>query len=338
MAIVLLTGCSGAAAPAPPSPVAAGPSGKLSQMTPLKYASTGLSWSNSPQIVGMEKNFFASENVGFELIVAGQSSAVCQQILAKAADLGQCSYNDVIQIVETSSAPLVVLSNEVVTALNYAMMAKPGTKAWSDLKGKTMMVGGPKDNTVYYTRVMARPAGLKDDDYQFQFAGASSARYAALKSGAVEAAILTDPFDSQAEQEGFVRLDDLLPKHLNADNYAGGGAVGLRDWAKDHPNEIASYSRAIRKSIAWIYDPANKDALFAILQPKLNVSREAFDRTYQRTVIDTKMWSTEGLTKGPAVQGVVNSLVELGAVTAPAPAASKYFDNTYAELTASSSQ
>jgi hypothetical protein len=38
------------------------------------------------------------------------------------------------------------------------------------------------------------------------------------------------------------------------------------------------------------------------------------------------------------VQGVVNSLVELGALTAPAPAASKYFDNTYAELTTSSSR
>jgi ABC-type nitrate/sulfonate/bicarbonate transport system substrate-binding protein len=179
---------------------------------------------------------------------------------------------------------------------------------------------------------MARPNGVKDEDYQFQFAGASSARFAALKSGAVDAAILTDPFDSQAEAEGYTRVTDLLPKYLTADNYAGGGAVALRDWAQAHPNEIASYSRAVRKAIAWIYDPANKDELFTIMQPKLNVSREAFDVTYKRTVIDTKMWSTDGLAKESAVQGVIDSLVDLGTLNPPAPPASKFFDNTYAEL------
>jgi ABC-type nitrate/sulfonate/bicarbonate transport system substrate-binding protein len=288
--------------------------------------------------VAIEKKFFESENVNFEMIVAGQSAAVCQQVLAKAVDMGQCSYNDVIQIVQSSGAPLEVVTNELVTALNYAMMARPGTTSWADLKGKNIMVGGPKDNTVYYTRVMARANGLNDEDYQFQFAGASAARYAALKSGAVEASILTDPFDGQAEQEGFVRLDDLLPKYLNADNYAGGGAVAMKDWADAHPNEIASYSRAVRKAIAWIYDPANKDEMFSIMQPKLNVSREAFDRSYQRTVIDTKMWSTDGLNRESAVQGVVNSLIELGALTPPAPPATKFFDNTFGQLALKSAQ
>ena len=41
-----------------------------------------------------------------------------------------------------------------LTALNYAVMAKPNIKNWADMKGKTIIVGGPKDNTVYYTRVM----------------------------------------------------------------------------------------------------------------------------------------------------------------------------------------
>jgi NitT/TauT family transport system substrate-binding protein len=333
-AVALVSLACTAAPSAAPQPTAgpAGPTGVLTSPTPLKYASTGLSWSNTPQIVAMEKKFFEAENLNFELVVAGQSAAVCQQVLARAVDIGQCSLNDHIQIVEQSGAPLVLVSTELVTALNYGMMAKPGITSWADLKGKTIMVGGPKDNTVYYTRIMARPNGLKDDDYQFQFAGASSARYAALKSGAVEATVLTDPFDGQAETEGYVRLDDLLPKYLTADNYAGGGAVALRDWAQAHPNEIAAYSRAVRKAIAWIYDPANKEELFAIMQPRLNVGREAFDRTYQRTVVDTKMWSTDGLTRVSAVQGVVDSLVDLGTLNAPAPDASKYIDNTYAEL------
>jgi ABC-type nitrate/sulfonate/bicarbonate transport system substrate-binding protein len=291
-----------------------------------------VSWSTTPQIVAMEKGFFTAENLNLEMVVAGQSAAACQQLLARAVEIGQCSLNDLIQAVESGGAPLVSVSTEQVTALNYGIMAKPEIKSWADMKGKTIMVGGPKDNTVYYTRVMARPNGLKDDDYQFQYAGASSARYAALKSGAVDAAILTDPFDGQAEQDGYTRVDDLLPKYVTAANYSGGGAVVQREWVQSHPNEIAAYIRGFQRSVAWIYDPANKEELFNIMQPKVNVSREAFERTYQRTVVENKLWATNPLTVESAVQGVVNSLVDLEALSAPAPSATKYFDNSYAQL------
>ena len=305
---------------------------KPDQMTTLHYASTGFSWSTAPQLVGIAKKFFEAENLHLEIAVAGQSAGVCQLLLAKAIDIGQCSMNDVIQIVEASGAPIVLVSNEGITALNYAIMAKPGDKTWPDLKGKTIIVGGPKDNTVYYTRVMARANGVKDQDYQFTYAGASGARFAALKSGAVDAAILTDPFDAEAALEGFTRLDDLLPKYLKAETYAGTGGVTTRDWAKAHPAEILAYIRAFRKSVRWLYDPANKDELFSILQPKLNVTREAFDRAYQKNAVENKSWFTTGRTIDSAIQGIVDSLVELGSLPSPAPKASKYYDNTYVDL------
>jgi NitT/TauT family transport system substrate-binding protein len=305
---------------------------KPAEMTTLRYASTGFSWSTAPHLVGVAKKFFEAENIKLELVVAGQSAGVCQQLLAKAIEIGQCSMNDVIQIVEASGAPIVNVSNEGVTALNYAIMAKPTIKTWADLKGKTIIVGGPKDNTVFYTRIMARANGVKDQEYQFTFAGASGARYAALKSGAVDASIVTDPFDAQAALDGFTRVDDLLPKYLKAETYAGTGGVTTKDWAKAHPAEVLSYIRAFRQSTKWLYDTANRDELFTILQPRLNVTREAFDRAYQKNVVENKSWFTTGNTIDSAVQGVVDSLVELGSLPAPAQKASKYYDNTYADL------
>jgi ABC-type nitrate/sulfonate/bicarbonate transport system substrate-binding protein len=325
------------AAPAAKPTDAAKPAAKLAQMTNLKYGATGISWSNSPQIVAIEKKFFEAENLNVEMIVAGQSAAVCQQLLAKAIDVGQCSLNDTIQAVEAGGAPLILVSADLVTSLDYGLMSKPDLKTWADLKGKTIMVAGPRDNTIYFIRTMARANGLQDNDYEFQFAGTSGARFAGLKSGAVDAALLTDPFDQQAETDGFHRMDDLLPKYVTAENYAGGGVIAQRDWAREHPNEIAAYSRATRRAVQWIYAPANKDELFAIMQPRLNVTREAFDNSYRKTVIQNKMWTTDGLAKESAVQGVVNSLVELGSLPAPAPKADKYFDNTYVELALRSS-
>lgn len=113
---------------------------KPDKMTTLHYASTGQTWSSAPQIVATVKGFYKEENVELQLIVAGQSAAVCQQILARAVEFGQCSLNDVIQVVEASGAPLVQVSNEGVTALNYAIMAKSNIKSWADMKGKTIIV------------------------------------------------------------------------------------------------------------------------------------------------------------------------------------------------------
>ena len=311
-------------------------SARLPQMTELRFGQTGMSFSATPLIVGAKKKFFEAENLKVDIVISGQSAAVCQQLLAKAVEIGDCSLNDVMQIVQMSGAPLVLVSNEVVTALNYGMMSKPSIKSWDDMKGKSIIVGGPKDNTVYYTRLMARAHGVKDSDYTFQYAGASGARYAALKSGAVDAAILTDPFDAQAELEGYPRLDDLRPKYIKPENYAGGGVVTTRDWAKAHPKELAAFIKALHNTVKWIYDPANKDELFSILQSKINVTRDAFDRTYQKHLVEDKMWAIDSHAIDSAVQGVLDSLVDIGSIPPPAPKASQFYDNTYVDLAAKS--
>ncbi len=306
---------------------------RLTHEVELKYAGTGMSFSTAPLLVAITKGFFQAENLKIDLVVTGQSASVCQQLLARAVEIGECSLNDVMQIVQMSGAPLFMASNQVVAALNYGMMAKPAIKTWTDLKGKTIIVGGPKDNTVFFTRVMARPNGLADSDYQFQYAGASGARFAALKSGAVDAAILTDPFDSEAEIGGYVRLDDLRPKYLPTSKYTSGGLITTRDWAKAHPNELVGVIRGFGKAFAWIYDPANKDELFEILRPKINLTREAFERTYARNVVRERMWATGGgIAVDSAVQGVADSLVDIGALPKPAPPANKFYDNTWAAI------
>jgi NitT/TauT family transport system substrate-binding protein len=295
----------------------------------LTYVFTSLVFNVAPELVAQSKGFFAQENLTVDFPVAGQSASACQQVLAKAADIAQCSLNDMIQADESGGAHLITVMNEALTALQYGVMAKPGITSWNDVKGKTVMVGGPKDNTVYYFHVMARAHGLKDSDYNFQYAGASTARLAALKSGAVDVSMLANPADIQADQEGFKRLDNLLPQYLNEDNYAGGGPVVTQEWAKAHSDELSRYLRAVLKAVAWMYDPANKQALFEIVGPKLNLSQDVFDQTYEVNVAKTKTWSTNGQIKDSAIQGVLNGLVDLGSLKQPTPPPSKYYDRTY---------
>ena len=219
-----VAGCSGCTA-APASAAAAKP--VLSERKTLTYPTVGagILWNFVPGLIAEAKGFFNAENLTVNVVAAQSSAEGCQNLIARAAEIGGCSINDMIQVVETSGAPLIEFMAFSGTALQYSVMTKKELTTWPQLKGKTVMVGGPKDNTVFYFRTMARANGLQDTDYDFQFAGASAARFAALKTGAVDASILTDPFDFQAEQEGFPKLDQLLPKYLNDSTYSGGGPV-----------------------------------------------------------------------------------------------------------------
>jgi NitT/TauT family transport system substrate-binding protein len=305
----------------------------LSEHKTLSYPTVGagILWNFVPGLIAGEKGFFAAENLTVNVVATQSSAEGCQHLIARSTEIGGCSLNDMIQVVETGGAPLIEFMAFSRTALQYSVMTRQGLTTWPQLKGKKVMVGGPRDNTVFYFRTMARANGLQDSDYDFQFAGASAARFAALKSGAVDASILTDPFDFQAEQDGFPKLDQLLPKYLNDDNYSGGGPAVRRDWANEHPDELVAFIRAMLKSTAWVYDPANKEELFAFLGPKLNATRENLERSYQRDVVSFKAWSTDGRIKEPAVQGVLKSLVELGSLNEPLPAPSKFYDMTWVE-------
>jgi ABC-type nitrate/sulfonate/bicarbonate transport system substrate-binding protein len=60
----------------------------------LNWATTGFTWPGLPDMVAQGKGFYAAENLTVDQVVAGQSAAVCQQILARAVDIGSCNLND----------------------------------------------------------------------------------------------------------------------------------------------------------------------------------------------------------------------------------------------------
>src|SRR5262249_56262671 len=89
-------------------------------------------------------------------------------------------------------APIAIVRIEM-QAPPYALLAKPDIKRWTDLKGKTISIGGPKDITRIYLERMAEPNGLKAADYDTVFAGATSARFPAPQSPPPHPPILLPP-------------------------------------------------------------------------------------------------------------------------------------------------
>src|SRR4029077_7837303 len=86
------------------------------------------------------------------------------------------------------------------------LIGKPGLKSITDLKSKIISVGADNDiTTVYFERMMAAH-GFKKGDYDTIPAGVAAARFAALKAGVVDAAIVLPPLNFQANAAGFTTI------------------------------------------------------------------------------------------------------------------------------------
>ena len=158
-----------------------------------------------PVYIGLAKGYFAAEDLKPDLVFIQSSAALVQQLTGGSLDLAlSTGLADPIRAIDKGS-PIAIVRLEAQSP-PYALVAKPSIKSLAELKGKVISVGGPKDITRIYVERMLAPHGVKPGEFDMVFAGATTARFSALQSGAVDAAILLPPFNFYAESAGFTNL------------------------------------------------------------------------------------------------------------------------------------
>ena len=215
-----------------------------------------------------------AETVGF--ISAPSSAAVQQQLVAGALNVavGSGLVDPIRAINEGGDVAIVRLEGQVPP---YALLGKSTIKRIPDLKGKTISVGGAKDITRIYLERMLAPNGLKPGDYDLVYAGATSARYAALQSGAADAAMLFPPFNFYAASAGFTNLGLVVDY---APNLPFNGTVVNRQWASGHKDALSGFLAGYTKAVAWFYDGANRDKAVSILEKATHGKHDDIEKTY----------------------------------------------------------
>jgi ABC-type nitrate/sulfonate/bicarbonate transport system substrate-binding protein len=291
----------------------------------LSFGVTGISASTVPLFAGQERGFFAKQGLNLNIINAGQSQAVCQQLIANALQMGECSMTDTIQAI-IKGGPLVMIDNEYSTALPYDLAVGQGVKTWADLKGKTIMLGGPRDNTVYFFSLLAKAHGYALGDFHYVYAGASAARFAALMSGSIAGTLLTLPYNSQAEAKGYKSLASTGTV-LNAANYAGGGTSVTTSYLKQNADVVRRYIAAWRQSVQWVYDPANKQAVLALMVKDGKATKDSAQATYD-VLVRGKYWEQDPTINPQAVKGAEQSLYDVGFLTGTPPDSAKFYDSS----------
>jgi ABC-type nitrate/sulfonate/bicarbonate transport system substrate-binding protein len=180
-----------------------------------------------------------------------------------------------------------------------------------ELRGKTISVGGAKDITRLFLERMLATQGLNPGDFDLVFAGATSARFAALTSGAVDAALIAPPFNFRADAAGF----NTLGSAIEYVDLPFAGIVVNRTWAAANRATVDKVIAVYNRSIAWFYDAQNRSEAAKILVEVSKMQLEDVEKAYD-FLTKNHLFEQTGKVSKAKLGALVQALQELGDIPA----------------------
>jgi NitT/TauT family transport system substrate-binding protein len=167
--------------------------------------------------------------------------------------------NNDIEFVQSGAAPFInyaarggdvvllgCLANKVI---DYVLVAHPSISRIEQLRGKTIAISRPGDQTYYYVRDILKRYGISLKEVRLVQTGLQPERVAALKQGIVMASILNRPNNLVLEQEGYKRLLDIEDLKLPAGVRC---LITTRKLLKSRPATAEKFAMAWLESIRFI--------------------------------------------------------------------------------------
>jgi NitT/TauT family transport system substrate-binding protein len=266
-------------------------------------ASTNL-W---PVHIGIKKGFFSAEDLTIDLVSAQSNTAVVQQLAAGSVNVSVATgLVDPIRA-RDKGAPVAIVRIDV-QAPPYALLAKPEIKSIAELKGKTISVGGAKDITRIFLERMLAPHGVNPGEFDMIFAGATSARFSALQSGAVDAALLTSPFSFHAETAGFTNLGTTT-QYVRDLPFSG--VIVNRNWAQANPGEAEKFLAAYTRSIGWFRDAHNREEAVKIMVAVSGLNLQDVETSYD-FLHEGDFFEPTGIVSRSKLANLLKALRDLG--------------------------
>jgi NitT/TauT family transport system substrate-binding protein len=226
--------------------------------------------------VAAERGFFKEEGLDVEIVRMNANVAMSSLIS------GDVDYTMIFASVIRAAMrgiPLKVIA-VLIDSPPYAFIARPEIAAMKALKGKTVGIGVYGSSNDIIARMMLERSGIDPDrETKLVAFGSDGARFAALKEGLVEAAIIAPPADAQARKLGLsilARANDLFKfPHI------GLGTTNKK--LKENPQEVARVIRAFIKANRFVRD--NRQEAINILVSWGRTQREdaiaSYDSTWQ---------------------------------------------------------
>jgi len=176
----------------------------------------------------------------------------------------------------------IVYVGSLIKKLTGTIVVNPAIKTPAELRGKNIGVQSMGGGVWMFTALAFDHWGLdvKRDNIKFRVIGDEAVLAQAIASNVIDGSYLGYTFASQLEKRGFRVLADLAKLPIP---FQGTALMTLRSFAKSSPDLVESMLRALKESVAFIVDPANKTAVTRSLARGLRLARtedaaEGYDR------------------------------------------------------------
>jgi NitT/TauT family transport system substrate-binding protein len=199
--------------------------------------------------IALYENLFTQQGLNVKFVPAISSDTVIAAQVKGQYDITGGNYVSYVQWQQSGKANLDIFAEastmEPGTQGIYVMPGSP-IKTLADLKGKTIAINAP-DNILYLlaASVLAEH-GISPGSVHFVTKYNFPAMPAALAAGKIDAAMLPEPFASEAEQaDGAVPLADMDQGATTSFPIAG--YVVTKAWAQKYPHTLAAFYRALEE-------------------------------------------------------------------------------------------
>ncbi|HEY1269507.1 MAG TPA: ABC transporter substrate-binding protein [Candidatus Binatia bacterium] len=288
----------------------------------LRYGQVQFSAMNWPFFAAEATNLFEDYDLTVERNVFTKPPDPVKGLIEGSLDLINV-IPDVALLEAIKGAPLAVIANTNERP-QYRLMAHVDIQAAGQLEGKQIGVNDARSAESLILRKMLRFHGLKDGAYELVSAGPPMERCEKLRSGAIAATMVTEPFHFLLEKEGFIFIGSSVDA---APAYPFTVAV-IRKSA-EVKERFVNFLRALIKSWDWLADSANRSKAVEILSSVIGTDPELADKTYELYLNPPSPPSFEPTEIG--VAAVLELLTDSKRLPMPVPQARRYIDRRYFE-------
>ena len=283
------------------------PSANAQPLKEIRIGSSDITVSNLCTFYARDRKFFEAEGMDVKIIIVKTEAALA------ALGVGELDYSTL----STSSieATLKGMPLRLIAVTNrqplLGLLVRKGINSVSELRGKKLSIssfGGAIYGAAVY---LLKNHGLKPkEDVTILAGGSNSARAAALKQGAVDAALLSSPDDIRAAGEGFRILLDVGSDY----RLPWGGVSTTTGKIRGSPPEVEKVLRAVLRATRAITELRNKDEVTSWIGKFFKLDRAMAEEFYRRLVPSL---NPGGITERDKIKLVIDNAVERGLTDKP---------------------
>jgi NitT/TauT family transport system substrate-binding protein len=281
----------------------------------LAIGNYGVSANGMPFGVALVKGYFKDEGLNITGLIssAGGGTSLRNMLAGGGVPYGEVNPGVIVSAI-LAGADLRIISDNVLTVAEFVWAVKPDSpiKSVKDFKGKKIGYTNPRSTSQALAMMLLTSAGFKPDDAELVKTGGFGEGIAALESGQIDIAPITEPLWSKVKGKyrAVVVASDVLPP---LDNVVGVATIEMLEKKGDF---IRAVIRARRKAVQFM--KAHPDEAAEIVAKQYNidldVAKSAVRNLTSSTTKGVPYWG-EGEIHLDGLKRMIEAQRSVGAIT-----------------------